>query len=65
MTWIYRVLAAGRVEVFVDASQDKYAAHRGWSRLDCTALNIDESTLEFGPGSSCVETPLPTDGPRP
>lgn len=61
ITWIYRVLGPGRIEIFIDSSQDRFAADRGWQRLDCTTLFTwpsATSTPEFGPDGTCVETPV-------
>jgi hypothetical protein len=37
---IYRVLPTGRIEVFVDSTQDRYSL-RGWLRLTCPRLELD------------------------
>jgi hypothetical protein len=61
VTTIYRVLGPGRVEVFVDGTQDKFSATRAWIRLDCQTL-ASASTLatspDFGPDESCVQTSI-------
>jgi hypothetical protein len=60
ITSIYRILGAGRVEVFIDQTQDHWSAG-GWLRLDCSALVAIDSTAptpDFGPGDSCVEATL-------
>ena len=60
ITTIYRVLGAGRVEIFIDSTQDRFSAG-GWQRLDCTRLTLGQSLApapDFGPDNTCVETPL-------
>ncbi|HYU50934.1 MAG TPA: hypothetical protein VEO91_13515 [Candidatus Limnocylindria bacterium] len=56
VTMIYRVRRDGRIEVFVDATQDQYSA-RLWSRLDCPTLSRADDAIQpaFGPGD-CRET---------
>lgn len=59
-TAIFRVLAGGRVEVFVDTTQDRFG-DRGWERLDCPTLAHAETLApvpDFGPDGSCVATSL-------
>lgn len=63
ITSIYRVLGAGRVEIFIDSTQDRFAAaaDRGWQRLDCSTLATVQSPApapDFGPDNTCVATPL-------
>ena len=60
VTFIYRILPDGRIEVFVDSTQDRFGS-RTWARLDCTRLEpILGAQVQpaFGPGD-CRETALP------
>jgi hypothetical protein len=60
ITCAYRILGAGRVEVFIDQTQDRYSSGP-WLRLDCSTLSAVDSTApapDFGPDDSCVETIL-------
>jgi hypothetical protein len=60
ITSIYRVLGAGRVEVFIDSTQDRWS-DRTWERLDCSTLGTVDSFApapDFGRDDSCMETPL-------
>src|SRR5439155_23353744 len=55
ITSIYRVLPGGRVEIFIDSTQDRFAADRGWQRLDCATLVMVQSTSpapDFGPDNT-------------
>jgi len=56
VTMIYRVRRDGRIEVFVDATEDVYTARR-WSRFDCSTLSRGDDAIQpaFGPGD-CHET---------
>lgn len=61
ITSIYRVVAGGAVQVFIDSTQDRFAADRGWQRLDCSTLATVQSPApapDFGPDNTCVATPL-------
>jgi hypothetical protein len=58
ITTIYRVLSAGKIEVFMDTTQDKYGA-QGWLRFDCRTLASATSMaegLDFGVDDSCTQT---------
>ena len=60
ITSIYGVVAGGRVQIFIDSTQDRYS-DRGWQRLDCSTLATVQSLAparDFGPDDSCVATPL-------
>lgn len=65
LTWIYRVLPSGAVEVFIDSTQDQWSA-RTWLHLACPGLSLIEGDLAqpaFGPGlaqagGDCRETTL-------
>jgi len=63
ITSIYRILAAGSIEVFVDQRRDRYSKG-GWLRLACPGLRlIDESQWleDFVPGlrdDDCTVTPI-------
>jgi hypothetical protein len=63
VTSIYRILAAGSVEVFVDYRRDRFSKG-GWSRLLCSGLRRLEGSPwqdDFGPGlgdGDCVVTRL-------
>jgi hypothetical protein len=57
---IYRVLAAHRVELFVDSTKDRYG-FPGWTRLRCSSLSlaaVDDPRPDFGPDNSCVQSRL-------
>lgn len=52
LTWIYRVLPNGAVEVFIDSTQDRWSA-RTWLHLACPGLSLiegDPAQPAFGPG---------------
>jgi hypothetical protein len=61
ITSIYRILAAGSIEVFVDQRQDRYSKG-GWYRLACPGLRLIEGWREdFVPGlrdGDCTVTTL-------
>lgn len=64
ITWIYRILPGGAVEVFIDSTQDTWSA-KTWIRLACPGLSLavnDPGQPAFVPGlgpqpeGDCVET---------
>jgi hypothetical protein len=58
ITSIYRIIGRGRVEVFIDSTQDRFGSE-GWQRLNCLTLAIVQTPApDFGPDDSCAETPL-------
>jgi hypothetical protein len=60
LTWIYRVLPGGAVEVFIDSTQDAWSA-KTWLHLACRELAlIDGAPAQpaFGPGEGCTETTI-------
>jgi hypothetical protein len=64
ITWIYRILPGGAVEVFIDSTRDAWSA-KTWLHLACPGLSlIDEAQvqLDFGPGlgagGECTETTI-------
>jgi hypothetical protein len=68
VTYIFRVGADGRVEIFVDHTQDAWSAGR-WLRLGCPGLTkVDDGLgslwfvggLEGQADGACIETPLPS-----
>lgn len=57
---VFRVLAPGRIEVFVDSTQDAWSA-RTWERYACPSLVVTFDSLprpEFGMDESCTATTL-------
>ncbi len=67
ITFIYRVLAGGTVEVFIDSTHDRWSAMT-WLHLICPGLTLTEDdpmAFDFGPGISaerggeCKETSIP------
>jgi hypothetical protein len=60
ITSIYRVLGGGRVEIFIDSSQDRFAGSgRGWEQFECTSLvNVTAPFDAFGPDPGCAGTML-------
>lgn len=63
LTFVYRVLGQGHVEVFVDQTYDMAGPSpaSNWIRLDCRTLAImegDQGQPAFGPGD-CDELPIP------
>jgi hypothetical protein len=60
ITYIYRVLPDGEVEVFVDSTRDAWSA-KTWLRLACPQLALDVSAQAqpaFAPGEGCTETTI-------
>jgi hypothetical protein len=65
ITFIFRVLGDGRVEVFEDQTHDRFSLG-GWLHLDCPGLSIDDASLGQpafapgmpGPSGECAETPI-------
>ena len=60
ITWIYRVLSPGHLEVFIDSTQDRYSP-RTWLKLTCSTLGLIDAGLvtpDFGPDDSCTETTI-------
>jgi hypothetical protein len=60
---IYRVLAGGTIEAFVDRRRDRYS-RGGWVRLECLGLRLEEGwsgpELVLGlDDNDCTVTPLP------
>lgn len=56
VTYVYRVLPGGSVEVFVDQTQDLYSTG-GWLRLACPGLSrLEDGVLALGLGEGCAET---------
>jgi hypothetical protein len=62
ITWIYRILPGGAVEVFVDSTQDTWSA-KTWLRLACPGLSLvdgagaqSEFEAGLGVGGECTET---------
>jgi hypothetical protein len=59
ITYVYRVLPGGAVEVFVDSTQDAFS-NRTWLRLACRTLALTDDrpdVLEFG-ADDCDEVTL-------
>ena len=66
ITYVYRVLPGGAVEVFIDSTQDVWSA-RTWLHLACPGLSLVEGAPDqpaFGPGlgsqpgGECKETTI-------
>jgi hypothetical protein len=60
ITTTYRVLSAGKVEVFMNTTQDKFGPE-GWARFDCQTLASMTSIAEgpdFGVDDSCTQTTI-------
>ena len=66
LTWIYRILPGGSVEVFIDSTQDTWS-NRTWLHLACPGLSLIDGAPDqpaFGPGlgrqpsGECRETTI-------
>ena len=61
ITWIYRVLPDGSVEVFIDSTRDTYGSGV-WSHARCRTLARQMGggiATDFGPDDTCVFEDLP------
>lgn len=60
ITTIYRVVSAGKIEVFMDTTQDRYSEPAGWWRFDCKTLSPLETPAEpdFVVDDSCTQTAI-------
>lgn len=57
---VFRVLGSGRIEVFIDSTQDAWSA-KTWLHLACRELAlIDGAPAQpaFGPDETCTETTI-------
>lgn len=59
ITFIYRILPGGAVEVFIDSTQDAWSA-RTWLHLACRELALIDGPGQpaFGVGDDCTETTI-------
>lgn len=60
ITYVYRVLGTGQVEVFIDSNKDKCGSG-AWTKLVCRTLGVIDSGVvvpDFGPDGSCIEVPV-------
>ncbi len=58
ITKIYRVLSPGHVEIFIDATKDRFGSGT-WEKYTCRTLHLVKGGRvepDFGPDDSCVES---------
>ncbi len=61
ITTIYRVLGPGRIEVWIDATKDRFGSGT-WEKLTCRSLRLVKGGRvepDFGPDETCVESARP------
>lgn len=60
ITYVYRILADGHLEIFIDSTRDRFGVQT-WTKFDCRSFDVQSGANPrriFEPNATCIETTI-------